>query len=416
MRRHLELTKNLPNKIKTFGKSMMPLLHDGDIVYIKKKRFSAIRINDIVCANKNEKTFTHRVIYKTDKYLITKGDNNPVFDGKIYPKNLIGVVYKVKRRDEELNPEVLYLVQSTLYFTEIVKVKRAFEKESVDFVFLKGLPLHLHYEGIHPKRIYEDCDVLIRKNHFKKASLVLKALGYRVFESPLSKRQRALKDKEVELSFYKFTNGIWVSFDLHLEAAFLMTQLGKLDFLYSQKLIDSLSLKLLREKRYININNQRFPILSADNLFIYLVLHLYHHNFQGTFRFDLIKRLAKKEKINYNTISESIRKYRLDNFVYPALILLKKYYELNNITELLEFLKPSKTAQRFAEKDLGSVNIFNDDDRISSGIRRFRNAFVLSPNSYFIKSLIFLDKKVLYSIYLVVSRSIYRNLRLISTK
>jgi hypothetical protein len=62
---------------------------------------------------------------------------------------------------------------------EIIKIKRAFEEENIDFVFLKGLPLHLYYEKTHPKRIYADCDVLINKKDFLEAEKIIIKFGYK---------------------------------------------------------------------------------------------------------------------------------------------------------------------------------------------------------------------------------------------
>jgi Peptidase S24-like. len=149
--------KTLP--LKSTGQSMLPILRPNDIVYFKKIPFLKIKVNDLIIFKKKNQLITHRVIYKTKKYLITKGDNNPNSDGKIYPKQILGRVYQVKRNGQIFKPETFYLIQSTHYFSEIVKIKNEFDKENINYVFLKGLPLHLYFEGTHPKRLYADCDV-----------------------------------------------------------------------------------------------------------------------------------------------------------------------------------------------------------------------------------------------------------------
>jgi len=120
-----KLFKNLVGKrdfcIKSHGKSMLPLLHPDDIVCSKKTTSKRISVDDIILINKNKKIISHRVIYKTNKYLITKGDNNPTSDCKIYPRQIIGKVFQVKRTSDVLkrsgqifNQESLYLLRSTL--------------------------------------------------------------------------------------------------------------------------------------------------------------------------------------------------------------------------------------------------------------------------------------------------------------
>ena len=157
------------SKKKTFslnpeGLSMFPLFHPNEILYYQKTSFNQIKVNDILLIKKNEQLITHRVIYKSKKYLITKGDNNFFSDGKIYPQQIISQVYAFKRQGKIFPLNTFYLLQSSYYLKEIIKVKSLFEKEKIDFVFLKGLPLHLYFKGFYPKRIYADCDILIDKN------------------------------------------------------------------------------------------------------------------------------------------------------------------------------------------------------------------------------------------------------------
>src|SRR3989344_5401953 len=162
--------KNLT--IKTFGNSMLPFLADGDILNIKKITFQKIQINNLITFKYKSKFITHRIIYKNvnnkNAFFITKGDNNPIADYKIYPKQIIGKVESIKRNNRTLNITDLYFFQSTLYFQEIIKTNKILTKNKIDFLILKGLPLHLYYEKKYPNRIYADCDILIDKNQFLK--------------------------------------------------------------------------------------------------------------------------------------------------------------------------------------------------------------------------------------------------------
>jgi signal peptidase I len=135
------------------SQDMMPILQPNDLIYYQKTSLRQCKINDFIMFQKGQKLFTHRIIYKTKSYLITKGDNNLQSDGKIFPQQIIAKVYQVKRSFNGLkrggqifNHESLYLFQSILYFQEIIKIKKAFETENINFVFLKGSPLHLYFE------------------------------------------------------------------------------------------------------------------------------------------------------------------------------------------------------------------------------------------------------------------------------
>ena len=334
--------KTLP--LKLTSQSMLPILRPNDVVYFKKTPFLKIKVNDLIIFKKKNQLITHRVIYKTKKYLITKGDSNLNFDGKIYPKQILGKLYQIRRNEQIFKPETLYLIQSTYYFSEIVKIKNEFDKENINYVFLKGLPLHLYFEGTHPKRLYADCDVLIERKDFQKAEEILFSFGYQKADTSLSSFQKKLQDKKVENAYFKTINGFTVVFDLHLEVVFMMTQLGKLEALYQKKLIDDLTEEFLKTKRKIKINNEPFLILDACYLILYLALHIFHHNFTGAFRYDFLDEVIKKSKISIKSWQEIgliIKKYQLNNFVFTFFFFLKNITKPHFLLYLLGLFNPS---------------------------------------------------------------------------
>jgi len=405
--------KTLP--LKSTGQSMLPILRPNDIVYFKKTPFLKIKVNDLIIFKKKNQLITHRVIYKTKKYLITKGDNNPNSDGKIYPKQVLGRVYQIKRNGQIFKPETLYLIQSTHYFSEIVKIKNEFDKKNINYVFLKGLPLHLYFEGTHPKRLYADCDVLVDKKDSQEAEKILFSFGYQKADTSLSSFQKKLQDKQVENAYYKTINGFTVVFDLHLEVVFMMTQLGKLEALYQQKLIDDLTEEFLKTKRKIKINNEPFLILDTFYLILYLALHLFHHNFSGAFRYDFLDKVIKKSKISiksWQEIALIIKKYQLNNLVFSVFFLLKKYYQSPIPKNFFKKIQP-KTLNNFYTiftlpftQFLHKINIFNDEPRIRAGIKRFLYLFIFSPSPFWKKILIIFNPQVIFAVFWVVWKKI----------
>ncbi len=397
----------LKRGLKTFGNSMYPLLLDGDILYLKKIPFKRIKTNDIITVKNGNTYFTHRVIYKGKDYVITKGDNNHTSDKRVSAKNILGIVENVKRGKEIFSPESLYLMQSSLYFLEIIKIKKILEKKGIDVVFLKGLPLHLYFEKTHPRRIYADCDILVKRNDFNKVKRILKEFGYEQTEDSLSKKHKQLKNKESEITFIKYVNGFAVVFDVHFEIVFLMTQLGELNSLYPQKLVDSLTSDFLNSKRQITVNGENFPVLSKDNLAVYLCLHLFHHNFEGTYRYEFINTVIKKDKIGENAL-RIIKEYKLENFIYPALFLLKKYYKTPVPSSVLNKIKPEKNG--YMNKMIRGIDILNQDERVTGGVKRFKTIFFLSPLPFYRKAFVFTNKEVVYSVYWVVEKKIREKL------
>lgn len=368
---------------------MWPLLLDGDIVNLRKVRFDKVNINDIVCFKKKGQLITHRVIYKAEKYLIAKGDNNSTSDGKIYPKNIIGIVNTLKRGGQIFRPENIYLLQSTIYFKEIVRVKKALEKENIDLVFLKGLPLHMYYEGTHPRRIYADCDILISKHNFLKTEAILLQKGY--IKSKYTFSKKGLEGSEA--TFQKFVSGVFVKFDVHMEVVFLTTRVGKLNSLYPQRLITELTTKFVNEKTTVNLDNEFFSILSRENLLIYLSLHLFNHNFKGSYRYDFIRSLLGN-KIDFLEVSQVVGQFKLKGFVYPCFLFLKKYYPDIGIDKF-SLMMPDKSKLAFIKKRVLESNIFEDDYRPGLG-EHFKLIIYLSPASPINKMSVFFRPKVIY--------------------
>ena len=281
------------------------------------------------------------------------------------------------------------MIQSTLYFQEVIKIKRAFEKAKIDFVFLKGLPLYLYFEKSHPRRLYADCDVLIDKKDFHKAERILYAFRY---------IRETKKTKEIENNYIKTINGLIVIFDIHLEAAFLMTQFSNLGALYQQKLIDKLTIELLKTKRKVRIQGANFYFLSKNFQVVYLFLHFFHHNFRGASRLDFLDKIVRKSRLstkNWQDIAFIINDYQLANFVYPAFMLLRKYYQTSIPKFFLASIKPGFT-NLINLIDFKNLSVFDDESRIRAGVNRFKLIFMLSPQPFWKRLMIFFNPQVVY--------------------
>ncbi len=403
----LKKIRYIPNPI---GDSMLSTISPGDGVYIYPKFINKLKVNDIVLYKNKNKLIIHRIVYKSKSKLVTKGDNNIKSDYYIDKKQIIGKVYRLKRDNESIDLENIYLMQSSIYLKEITEIKVIFEKEKINHVFLKGLPLHLHYEKTHPHRLYLDCDVLIGQKDFLKAEKILIKNGYKKEKMALSKTHEKIKNKDVENAYTKIVGGFPVVFDLHLEPAFMMTQLGRLDALYPQKNIDQLTKEFLDTKRKIKINNDFFFILNTEYLILYLVLHLFHHNFRGAFRYDFLDKVIRTVKIHpggeiWPNIASKINDFQLNNFVYPVFILLKKYYKTPIPRSFLKSIQPSSFYLHYLSSSFKTpFSIFDDQPRVKAGITRFKNLYFLSPEPWWKKIWVFFNPQVIYSVFWVFYR------------
>lgn len=399
---------------------MLPFLRSGDILFLRKIKFQQVKINDLIMVKKGTNIFSHRVIYKNVSYLITKGDNNPQSDGKILPKQMIWKVYQIKRNGHIINLENFYLLQSTLYFQEIVKVKKAFEKEKIDFVFLKGLPLHLYFEKSHPRRMYADCDLLIAEKDYLQAKSALIRMGYKQQESAYTPLHKILKDKQTEISFYRLNKGFPIVFDIHFEPVFLMNQLGKLNALYPEKFMHQMTRDFLQTKRTIKVQGEQFYVLDTSYLILYLALHFFHHNFRGAYRLEMIDRVMRKTiQIPsprgstsgrtvwctpshtfqvFNSLSRKIVAYKVQNFVYPVFWFLKKYYMIPETGLILKRLNIKSKELGYIRENILKINIFDDETRVQAGITRFKNIFRLSPSPLWKKLTFIFSLQIIYSV------------------
>lgn len=390
--------------VKVLGQSMESLLLDGDTIFLQKIEFRKIKVNDILSFKKLGENLVHRVINKNKKYLITKGDNTNLSDGKIYPKNILGIVTKIKRNGQIVGISDFYLYRSTLYFKEISNIKRAFDRAKINFVILKGLPLYLYLDGSYPKRIYADCDILIQRSQYFKVNRLFEKNGYSYGNPAVLDVQKGLRFKETEVHFFKTMKGTQVVWDVHFEIKFTMSHLSRLDQLYPQELISSLTGLFMREKRFIKVQKESFPILSSENLFIYLLLHLFRHNFKGSYRFEFITKVIKHTHLNYNEITRKIVKYKLENFVYPGLLLLKRYYGVRFTFSFLKPIEPSERHLYFIKKSILNYNIFDGEERKTTAARRLINLLFLSPGNIVQKGTIFLNPNVIYAILRSITR------------
>jgi len=394
-----DLTKG--NTIKTFGNSMAPIFVTNDILYYKKVAFKNIKTNDIVIVRKNKDYFTHRVIYTGDKYIVTKGDNNLHNDGKVYAKQVVGRVYRIKRKKNYFAPKDLYRTQSLFYFNEIKAVTRVLKRHSIPFLFLKGLPLYLFYTNNNPQRLYSDCDILVRPMDFLKTKEILEEAGYFHIETTPVKFSR--DGIRPEYAFYKKIHGFPVIFDIHTEPVFLMTKVPT-ENLYSRKLIDAMTDDYLAERRIITLDGRKYPLLSPVHLIVYLALHFFHHNYRGAYRLSLLNLVihhelhGEKQKdidMLWEHIARHIHIYSLQNIVYPCFVFLREYYQTAIPESFLSEIKPKGYAAWYIQKKILTIDPFTEQTTMESGIERFISVFIMTSNPIYTKLLSVCDMRIL---------------------
>jgi len=397
-------------KIKSFGCSMYPLLHDRDIVYLQNNPSRQIHVDDIVVFRSNRRFITHRVVFKDSSFLIAKGDANDTIDGIMHKDRVLGLVNQVLRKGQMLDIGLLYMTQSAFYQKEVQEISDTFNRARLPFIILKGLPLHLYYEKTFPKRIYADCDVLIRKDVCENLLAHLRNRGYTRAKNSLV--LNAPDEKSDELHYYKLYHGFPVVFDIHTNLVFLFANLPHLESLYPKKLSEQFLEKCLLRTRIISVHGNSYRILQQDLLILYLALHLFHHNMRGYHRYQFLDivirkelgKLGRKQRAHFwNEINMLIVQYKVSSFVYYVFYLLKIRYKTPIPQTFLANIRPSCLVLWVLEKTVTKKTMFDNQDRLTAGIQRFVLALVLSPQSIWRKFCLVVEPAVWLALIKILS-------------
>jgi len=311
---------HMTNKLSQI--SMMPLILPEDKPLVKKS--VRYKINDIVVFYKLGRLIAHRIIYASPskKYYVTKGDNKNKDDGKIYKTQILGKIEAIERNGRKIKLSHLYLAQSSVYLEELKKINNALVRNKIDYIVLKGLPLHIHFNHAPPQRIYYDADLLINKEDLEKTTNILKKLGFRKIQPKLHGKK--VKNAS-QVSFLKGTKPFYTAIDLHLEPAIGFTKLRKINQLLPPT--EPFQKHLFKNIKHTLVNETEYPILEIETTIVLLLLHFFHHNFQGAHRALLIDSLIRKQKIDWSKLIKIICKFQFQNQVYLGLLVLKRYYK-----------------------------------------------------------------------------------------
>jgi len=380
---------------------MFPLLQSGDIVEYIQLPFHKIYLNDIILVHVNNIPFTHRVIYKTKTTYVTRGDNNEFADTEVKKRRVLAKVIRFQRKGVWHEIGDVYLTQSAFYLHEIQKLEAVLNAQKVPHVFLKGVLVSLRYEGKIPRRIYADCDILISRTYTQKTHNVFKTLGYLTQEPALRQLQRLPKGPSAkpEVNFMKVVGGVPVVFDVHFEPVFLMTQIAGMNFMYPPNKLKKLGEHIIANREMKKVQGFIYPLCSAPDQILYLALHIFHHNFTDSVRYQLLDSIIRKTatKNTWSLIRSAIKSYQLEGYLSLVFILLKKYYHTPIPPSFLAGIRPHTFKKWVLNSMECHINIFSQENGLRVGIMRFFYAFLLSPEPFLKKIIIFVHPQVCFA-------------------
>ena len=92
--------------LRVSGKSMYPLIQQGDSIRIERCVPEVIGLGDIITFNRADTYYTHRLLWVLkrgdDIRLITKGDNEINIDPLVSPDQVLGKIISIQRENRTL--------------------------------------------------------------------------------------------------------------------------------------------------------------------------------------------------------------------------------------------------------------------------------------------------------------------------
>lgn len=370
------------------SQSMVPLILPKDKPIVSRGR--PYELNDIVVFKKRNRLIAHRIIYvpPDKKFFITKGDNNLTSDGKIGEDEILGKVTRVKRGNQVVDLSHLYLAQSFSYLKALKEVVKELNSEKIPFIVLKGLPLHIFYRGQIPQRLYVDVDILVKAKDFEKVTKILGKEGFVVLPSRFFWKRI---EEPSQTSFVKVAKPFPIEIDLHKEATFGFAKAREINRLLPSE--DIFSRYLFKNIRKIKVDGISFPVLKTYALCLYLLLHLFRHNFKGPHRFELLDTILRKEKIDWEELSNKLSLFEFNNFVYPAFLILKALYKTPIPRRFVRDVSPGLIVRIFASIIAKRVDPFSRRGRAFEGSQKAIFVLFLSHKSMKDKLGVLLSRK-----------------------
>lgn len=306
--------------------SMWPLISPHDQINEIKPQ-TTYDIDDIVVFRQDDLLIAHRIIYfsitSSGIEYITQGDNNRQADSRIKKTQILGKVISIKRNNKVVSIESFYKKQSRNYLREYKRFELEAKKLKLPYIILKGIPIYLKYTKGYPRHYIYDLDILIHPKDLSKVLQIAKVLNYQI---PPNYSQQS------EFDLTKIIDGLPLSLDIHLEPALAFTKFPSFNGLIPERV-------RLEEEIW---KTSREHFLSPNLQYLYLILHLFHHNFEGTHRWNLITQIEMSGHILPDKIKLISDQLSLTKFVYPALVIIRKYYPSNTKSHhLLTQINPS---------------------------------------------------------------------------
>jgi|GEM_PF-2292951 len=276
-------------------------------------------------------------------------------------------------------------------YNSIKEIAEYFCKKDINFILLKGMALFLTVYRKNPIRLMSDIDILIDEADVENVKTALHELDYKISNNGgHQSRWHSLMLSPIlkELVFEKHFFSKTIQIDVHwgiikgIETSFMNHERLKKDIIC------------------LNIENNKFFMLSAENLIIHLCTNLYKNmvlkkNYIISFC-DIIETMKYyKDKIDFDILVKSIKEENLSNIVFPIFLLLYKLNFVNLPDRIIHQFETNNQNVFIKEENFLIKN--GQEGRYYSGLISGING--LANKVFFVFSLIFPKPKELLVYY-----------------
>lgn len=285
------------------GNSMSPLIPNNTKITIIPKKFSEIKLYDIVAIKTRNNIVIHQCLFKCHEYLVCQGVNNHFIDPPALPNQILGTV-EIGNYNQIINLAYDYGLQ---------QIHNLIPK--IPILILKGATWQKYYYGYYFNKQSSDIDILIHKSDYPQFKKTLIKLGYS-FHSNISVNSRYYHSFDIsEISFSKKINSEIFCLDVHFKAI-----RSPLNSIFKAPIEPKKMDQLTSEFWNSSYQKNNFFFLKNEHLLFYFCLNsIFHHAVRGIDLLAQIANIIKKEKINWNNFWNLTEKYELSNFVYYPL-------------------------------------------------------------------------------------------------
>jgi len=296
---------------RALGRSMQPIINDGDTVTVVSINRRKLKFGQIVCfQNAKNDIVLHKLIFDGGDKIFTWGVNNRFLDEPVCKINLLGYVDSISVNESLVN---------RLYESEFNGIKKLLRDENLHI--LKGSLWFKKRFGYHPNKQSSDLDLLIDIKDFEPIKNRLLTNGF--FQVTSEDIEGVEK---TEVTFSKAYPGFYLVLDLHRSP---LTVNWTRFFNYKERLeiIPQFNMYLQKHKTKIGFKITMFD--DTTQLLYQCMNMFFHHGVKGVMQLSVIAKIVQDGKVNWTEFWFIANRYKVNNYIYFPLSLVNRLFGLN---------------------------------------------------------------------------------------